>query len=135
MAKTININTGFMKFTFTDEDGDVFASFKLNPTDARLVNRCKNISEFFADLSRNPIQVKTVEDMTHYENVVEDKFCEFLGYDCRQSLFGRVAATDRLPDGRIFASHVLDTIIREIGPEIQKRRQANIARHTAKYAQ
>lgn len=135
MANKINsnINTGFMKFTFSDEDGDVFASFKLNPTDPRLMERCKNISKYFADVANSGVKVESIDDMISFELQVESKFCEFLGYDCRQSLFGQVAATDTMADGNIFAQHILDTIIASVASEIKKRRQENIAKHTAKY--
>jgi hypothetical protein len=56
-----------------------------------------------------------------------------LGYDCKKSLFGRIAATDIMADGRCFASHVLDVLAEHIGPEIRKRRAQLLARHTAKY--
>lgn len=131
MSELINANvkTGFVRFTFTDEDGDMFASFKINPTDPRLEKRCRSISEYFGNLA------KTAENKpgAEFEEIVEDKFCEFLGYDCRTSLFGQVAATDIMADGRMFASHILDTMMQKIGPEIQKRRRANIDRYAGKY--
>lgn len=128
--KTIDsaVNVGWVKFTFTDEDGEVFASFKIKPTDPRLMERCKNISGFFKELGSAGGEKTAAE----WERIVEDKFCEFLGYDCRKSLFEQVAATDVL-NGKLFASHILDAVIREVGPYVRQRRAANIARHTGKY--
>lgn len=127
MEKNINLNTGSVTFTFTDSDGDVFAHFKLNPTDPRLLKKCKDMANFFFSMTENrPAD-------TDYEELVEQKFCEFLGYDCKQSLFGRMAATAIFNDGRIFAAYVLDAVIAHIGPEIRKRRAANVARYTARY--
>lgn len=129
--ETVKINVGYSTFVFKDEHGDEFAKFKINPTDPRLMERCKNISRFFSDCASGKIE--DVNDSSVFEKMVEDKFCEFLGYDCRASLFGRVAATDVMSDGRTFANHVLETMIAKIGPEIASRRRANIARYTGKY--
>lgn len=127
----INTKVGYATFAFKDEEGAVFASFKINPTDPRLMERCKNIAKFFSDCAAG--KVEGANDAAAFEKMVEDKFCTFLGYDCRESLFGRVAATDVMADGRTFANHILDTMIQKIGPEIAARRRANIARYTAKY--
>lgn len=128
MQKNTVIDTGSMTFTFTDNDGDMFAWFKLNPTDPRMLKKCKTMAEFFLTAGKN------ARTPVEFEDIVEKKFCEFLGYDCRQSLFGRIAATDIMKDGRCFASHVLDVMIAHVGPEIKKRREKNLAKYTAKYA-
>lgn len=122
-----NMQVGFVKFVFRDEDDEIFASFKIKPTDPRLQERCKNISAFFAELATQ--QPKTAIE---WEDVVESKFCELLGYDCRQSLFGRVAATEVI-NGQIFAQHILRAIVREVGPYVRRSREARISKHTEKY--
>lgn len=127
MQKNTVIDTGSMTFTFTDNDGDMFAWFKLNPTDPRILKKCKTMAEFSLTAGK---KARTPAEL---EDIVEKKFCEFLGYDCRQSLFGRIAATDIMKDGRYFASHVLDVMIAHVGPEIKKRREKNLAKYTAKY--
>lgn len=131
MTNTVNsvLNAGFLKFTFTDNDGDVFASFKIKPTDPRLMGRCKSISQFFDDLAADSEEKRTP---AQWEEIVEDKFCEFLGYDCRKSLFSQVAATDVI-DGKMFANHILDAVVREVGPYLRRQRAQKIARHTGKY--
>ena len=129
--KTINTAVGYTEFAFKDENGEAFASFKIIPTDPRLMSRCKNISQFFSDIATG--NSSNVFDAESREKEIEDSFCTLLGYDCRESLFGRIAATDIMADGRTFSHHVLDALIQHIGPEIQKRRRANIARYTGKY--
>lgn len=54
MAQTFNENLGtsIQKFTFTDDDGVVVASFRLNPADVRLVNRIRDAAEFFCSRSQ-----------------------------------------------------------------------------------
>ena len=83
MKNTVNsvLDAGFLKFVFTDNDGDVFASFKIKPTDPRLMERCKKISKFFDDLATDTQDMRTP---AQWEDLVEAKFCEFLGYDCLQ---------------------------------------------------
>lgn len=127
MSQNTVIDTGSVKFTFTDKDGDVFAYFKLNPTDPRLLKKCKSMMDFFMTAGEN------VKSPSQWEEMVEKKFSEFLGYDCSKSLFGRIAATDVMKDGRIFASHVLDAMIAHVGPEIQKRRKERVEKYTARY--
>lgn len=129
--EVIKTNVGYSTFVFRDEDGDEFARFKINPTDPRLQTRCKNIAQFFSDVASG--KIRDINDSAALETAIEDKFCTFLGYDCRESLFGRVAATDVMADGRTFANHVLDAMIQKIGPEIAKRRRANINRYVGKY--
>ena len=128
MSQNTVIDTGSMKYTFTDKDGDVFAYFKLNPTDPRLLKKCKSMMDFFMTAD------ESTKSPSQWEETVEKKFSEFLGYDCSKSLFGRIAATDVMKDGRIFASHVLDAMIAHIGPEIQKRRKERVEKYTARYA-
>lgn len=129
---TTNISTGFMEFRFTDEDGDVFASFKLNPTDPRLHARVKNVAAFFDDLAKTKAPA-TAQGFLDVENAVEDKFCEFVGYDCRKTMFSRVAATDVMADGRMFLAHVMDVLLANVAPEIRRRREEHIRKYTQKY--
>lgn len=138
MAKTINtsLSSALLKFTFTDADGDVFASFKLNPADIRLVSRCEELAKFFDQIKDDTSKINTSEEMIKYNDLVEEKFNYLLGYDARGSLFGMMSATTILPDGDIFATKVLDKIIDAVGPEIAKRRQnmqAAVRKHTEKY--
>lgn len=127
MQNNTQIDTGSITFTFTNKDGEQFAWLKLNPTDPRMAGKCKNMADAFM------VANEEVTSHAQWEELVEDKFCDFLGYDCKKSLFGRIAATDIMADGRCFASHVLDVLAEHIGPEIRKRRAQLLARHTAKY--
>lgn len=138
MAQTVNENLGtsIQKFTFTDDDGVVVASFRLNPADVRLVNRIRDAAEFFAAEAKNAPAMATAEDILRFNNAVEDKICYVLGYDARQSLFGFISATTVLADGEIFAKKILAKIEEAAVQEIQKRKEALMAavkKHTAKY--
>ena len=138
MAQTVNENLGssVLKFTFTDSDGDVVASFRLNPADVRLVGRIQEAAKFFAQAAKEAPEKATAEDILMFNNAVEDKICDVLGYDARQSLFGFMSATTVLEDGEIFAKKILDKIEKAVVQEIQKRKEtlmAAVRKHTAKY--
>ena len=138
MAQTVNENLGssVLKFTFTDGDGDVVASFRLNPADVRLVGRIQEAAKFFAQAAKEAPETATAEDILKFNNAVEDKICDVLGYDARQSLFGFMSATTVLEDGEIFAKKILDKIEKAVVQEIQKRKEtlmAAVRKHTAKY--
>lgn len=138
MAKAINtgIGSSLLKFTFTDEDGEVVASFRMNPADIKLAQRCQEVSDFFEDIRDKTPDNATLEDVVKFNDELEDKICYLLGYDAKTSLFGLLSATSVMGDGNMFVVHVMDQIIKSVGPEIKKRQQAMakaISKHTAKY--
>ncbi len=140
MANTINknINSGLLKFTFTDNDGEVFAYFKMNPADINLAARCGEVSEFFnkraSEASKNP----TVEEMTQYGAEFTEKLDYLLGYKASETLFsGLMSPLTLMPDGNLFAFVVLETIVEAIEPEIKKRKQKMqkaMSKYTDKYS-
>lgn len=130
------IGSSLLKFTFTDNDGDIVASFRMNPADIKLAQRCKEISAYFEDLREKMPETATLEDAVKFNDELEDKICYLLGYDAKPSLFGIISATSIMGDGDLFAVHVINKIVESVGPEIQKRKDAMaqaVAKHTAKY--
>lgn len=134
------INTGignsFLKFTFSDDEGKVIASFRMNPADIKLSQRCQELSSYFEGLTEKTSENATLEDAVKLNNEVEEKICYLLGYDARQSLFGQISATSVLGDGNIFVGLVMEKIIEAVGPEINRRKQSMadaVEKHTAKY--
>ncbi|MBO5837281.1 MAG: hypothetical protein J6Q92_05245 [Oscillospiraceae bacterium] len=131
-----NIGASLLKFTFTDEDGEVVASFRMNPADVKLAQRCQEISAYFRDIRDQIPETATLEDAVKFNDELEDKICYLLGYDAKQSLFGIISATSILGDGNLFAVRVVNKIVESVGPEIQKRKNAMqqaVEKHTAKY--
>ena len=138
MAQTVNTNLGssILKFTFTDDDGEVVASFRLNPADVRLAGRVQEAANFFRKAAQSAPEQATVADILKYNNNVEEEICRVLGYDAHQELFGFMSATTILEDGEMFAQKNLDMISEAVLPEIQKRKAAlaeAVKKHTAKY--
>ena len=138
MAQTVNTNLGssIPKFQFTDDDGKVVASFRLNPADVRLAGRVQEAANLFRKAAQSAPEQATVADILKYNNNVEEEICRVLGYDAHQELFGFMSATTILEDGEMFAQKILDMISEAVLPEIQKRKAALAAavkKHTAKY--
>ena len=138
MAQTVNTNLGssILKFTFTDDDGEVVASFRLNPADVRLAGRVQEAANFFRKAAQSAPEQATAADILKYNNDVEEEICRVLGYDARDSLFGFMSATTILEDGEMFAQKILYMISEAVLPDIQKRKAALAAavkKHTAKY--
>ena len=138
MAQTVNTNLGssILKFQFTDDDGEVVASFRLNPADVRLAGRVQEAANLFRKAAQSAPEQATAADILKYNNDVEEEICRVLGYDAHQELFGFMSATTILEDGEMFAQKILDMISEAVLPEIQKRKAALAAavkKHTAKY--
>ena len=125
---------GIIKHTFTDEDGDVFATCRINPTDIKLLQRAEEVSEFF---EKTKIEENISQDeLIQYNDMLEEKISYLLGYDARQELFGLIPATSINQDGEMWAIVVMDAISTHIGPELEKRKKnmtAAINKYTEKY--
>lgn len=138
MAKTVDASIGssLLKFTFSDSDGDVVASFRLNPADVKLAARCEEVSRYFESKKGSYPQNATLDDVVKYNDELEEKICYLLGYDAKENLFGLLSATTILPNGEMFALKVVNKIAEAVKPELAKRKQkmqAAVAKHTAKY--
>ena len=130
------IGSALLKFTFSDAEGDVIASFRMNPADVKLANRCKEVSAFFENLRDNAPDDASLEDVVKFNDDLEEKICYLLGYDAKESLFGVVSATTICEDGELFVVKVMNKIVEAVGPEMQKRKAhmaSAVAKHTAKY--
>lgn len=127
MGKTIDtcFDDGILTFTFTNSEGEVFSSFKLNPTDVRAAARCEEVAAYFADRKNEVEDVSSPASVVaKYNEEIEEKINYILGYDARKTMFpSPITATTIFPNGSIFAFVILDTIANAIAPEIEKRRQ------------
>ena len=136
MKSNKTFNRGTIKFTFTDEDGEVFSSFRMNPTDIGLLKRAEEISKHFEDMKDRFSGVASADEMQRLNQDIEEKINFLLGYDASNEIFGEVTATTVSQDGEIFALMVMDTIAEKLKPEMEKRRlkmQKKNEKYTAKY--
>lgn len=139
MGKTINtkIDDGIITFTFTNNQDEVFAFFKMNPSDIHLAKRCEEVSSFFAKEETEIENITTLDDAYKYDNKIKEQFNYLLGYGAEGTLFsGMMTPTTILPNGSIWAFVILDTIVKAIEPELEKRRknaEKNISKYVEKY--
>ena len=136
MEATRQFNTGLIKFTFTDENGDVFSSFRMNPTDVNLLARAEEVSAYFENRKDKVPENADGAALKAFNDEIEEKINYLLGYDASKDIFGVITATTVNPDGEIFAFAVMDFIADKLAPEMEKRArkmQENISKYTAKY--
>lgn len=139
MSKVIDtkIDDGILTFTFTNQNDEVFASFRLNPTDVNVAARAEEVSEFFEHLEESFKKVATNREAAELNALIEDKLNYLLGYEASKDLFKEpITATTFFASGQMFAVIVLDKIVDAIKPEIEKRRkkmQAAVNKYTEKY--
>lgn len=131
-------NRGTIKFTFTDEDGEVFSFFRMNPTDVNLIKRAEEVAARFDAIKEGFSENPTADEMQALNQEIEGLINYLLGYEASDDIFGEVTATTISQDGDIFAFMVMDTIAEKIKPEIQKRKlamQKSMEKYTGKYEQ
>lgn len=140
MSRVINtkIDDGILTFTFTNNNDEIFASFKLNPTDINVAARAEEVSDFFNHLDVTLKNLASNKDAAELNKTIEDKINYLLGYEASKDLFREpITATTFFGNGQMFALIVLDKIVDAIKPEIEKRRkkmQAAVNKYTEKYA-
>ena len=133
--KNINIGSSFTKFTFTDENGDVVAYFRMNPTDIRLAERANEAVKYFQDKAETIKESPNVSDLIQYDKELTEKLNYILGYDAASTLFSFMSATTIMSDGKVFAAMVLETIANNLEADIRNRFEkfAAVEKYTAKY--
>lgn len=139
MSKTINtkIDDGILTFTFTNNQNEIFASFRLNPTDANIAARAEEVSAFFEKMEETVKNVASAKEAAKFNELIQDKINYLLGYEASKDLFREpITATTVFGNGQMFANIVLDKVADAIAPEIEKRRkkmQAEVDKYTEKY--
>lgn len=130
------IDANIRTYTFSDESGEVLASFRLNPADIRIPGRVFEAAEHFRKMAQEIPERVTDQEFLQLNNEWEERICYVLGYDARQSLFGFLSATTRLSNGESFGSVVMKRIAEAVAEEYRKRLEtlkAAVHKHTAKY--
>ena len=139
MSKTINTNIddGILTFTFTNNQNEIFASFRLNPTDVNIAARAEEVSAFFEKTEETVKNVTSAKEAAKLNELIQDKINYLLGYEASKDLFREpITATTVFGNGQMFANIVLDKVADAIAPEIEKRRkkmQAEVDKYTKKY--
>lgn len=127
--------TGMMKFRLTDDDGDVAASFRLNPADAKMLSRLEKTCAEAKEMADTAPAVTTGAEIEAYNDKLETMVCDALGLK-HDAVFEVLPGTAILPGGDLYAVNVLATVADAMAPEIAKRKanmQKAAAKYTAKY--
>lgn len=135
-AETKKFNTGRIKFIFKDENDEVFSSFRMNPTDANVIARAEEVSEYFEKRKNEVDHIASGKELAKYNQEIEEKINYILGYDASKEIFGEITATTISPEGEIFGVVLMDFIVEKLKPEIEKRRKImneSIDKYTKKY--
>lgn len=139
MSKVINtkIDDGILTFTFTNQNDEIFASFRLNPMDINIPARAEEVAEFFEHLNETIQKISSNKEAAELNKTIEDKINYLLGYEASKDLFKEpITATTFFANGQMFAVIVLDKVVDAIKPEIEKRKkkmQAAVDKYTEKY--
>lgn len=134
MVKNIetNVGTALTRIDFIDDDGMLLGFLKVNLSDARLIGRLGKFATFFRDYASGKENRKNVS----LNQAAAEQFCELLGYDCKDTLFGVLGPTSVLASGEMFAGRILRAITSEFVDEAKRRLNGKISqieKHTEKY--
>lgn len=135
MAKTIKLDPGVKRYTFVDDEGNVYSSFHINPGDFKLWARFKEVQEFFAGADLT-LKTGEPEELARLEDVVQEQMNKVLGYDCTEEAFGIVGACTPMPDGSAFFEHILNIINEDVPKELEsriKKSEERVERYTKAY--
>lgn len=138
MAKIndVSYNSGFQTFNFRDEDGELITSFKINPSDIGLMARCEEVQLFFEKEKAFLESASTPQQMLEVNNAIQQKIDYLLSTEDNTVFKKPLTATTIMPDGRIFAELLMDTVLDAVGPEIKKRAETQkkrLDKYTSKY--
>lgn len=116
------IDDGILTYEFENSEGEVFSSYRINPTDIKMIERSEEVSKRFESLAKDAPEMETEKQLAQYNNFIEEQFNYLLGYEASKDLFvPPMTATTVLPSGDIFAFLVMDSILDIIQPELEKR--------------
>lgn len=136
MSQT-KFSTGKVRHDFVDENGDVFAFYRINPTDVKTAERIMECADFFENL-KFPEQPEPAE-IFELNRTIEEKTDYMLGAGAASSLFSDVSAinfdVDENGEVRLFAGVVFESLLENFGPIIEKRvsQLKKASRYSKKY--
>lgn len=138
MAKTktfnTNIDDGLIHFTFTNNAGEVFSKFHINPTDVGLASRSQEVVKYLEELSKQ--EFSTVESIQKLDEMIAERVDYLLGYEASKTIFpAPYTPTTILPDGSMFVNTVISVIEKALRSEIEDRikKMKKVEKATEKY--
>lgn len=132
----VTYNSGFQVFNFRDEEGELLTSFKINPSDIGLMAKCEEVSVFFEKEKAYLENASTPQQMLEVNNAIQQKIDYLLGTENNTVFVKPLTATTIMPDGRLFAELLMETVLNAVEPEIKKRAESQknrLDKYTSKY--
>ena len=136
-TQNIVIDDGLKRFTFSNNDGEVFAEFSFNPADTSIIERYEDVVEAF-----NKIEIKgeNGDEMKESILAISDTFKEQFNYllnrDVSEGLFKVYSPITIFANGDFFAEVILTQVAKIIEKEYDVRLQKKakkIEKYTKKY--
>lgn len=128
------IDDGVKDYVFKNNKGDIFAEFSFNPADTGIVERYKEIIDFFKEYNYD-IEGDTFDFIEKFNAEIKEKFAYMLGANA-DGLFMKYTAMSIMGNGDFYAEVILDQvgqiIEKEMGVKFAEKK-ARIQKATAKY--
>lgn len=122
--KTTVIKSGLIKRELIDEDGDVVASYKLDPTDVKLAMRLEECSEFFEKFGKNLPKNSGLKELFEFNRQIEEKIDYILGKDASKSIFSEYSAVSFDDNGTMFIEKVYECLKKDLEGVLNSRAKA-----------
>lgn len=136
-VQNIVIDDGLKHFTFSNNDGEVFAEFAFNPADTSIIERYEQVVEVFNGIK---LEGDTPEERQQYLVTLSDTFKEqfdiFLNRQNAEGLFKKYSPITIFANGDFFAEVILHQISKIIEKEFDVRlqkKQKRIEKYTKNY--
>lgn len=136
-ATDIVIDDGRKTYNIKNQEGVILGSFSLNPTDVRIKERYKEVSEFLDNIE-NYIDKTWDEDTieNELEKILADKIDYLFDSKCSQEFFKITSPWSVMANGDFFVSNVIEAIGKVLKVDItarNKRLESKIQKYTKKY--
>ena len=138
MGNVIKIDDGTRTYDIQNKQGKLLCTFSFNPYDGGLVNRYKEVSNNLNVMASN-LDKENISEEEKYlkaESFIKEQYNYLFNSDVEGSFFSVLSPLTLMPNGSVFAEHVMeviaDTVKKESGVALEKVK-IRIEKHTKKY--
>lgn len=135
MEKVV-FQTGAKSYQIVDPEGNELGVFRFTPTDAGIIQRYKEVADYFAGIGDRIKEEDLEETLPSLEKEAGEKIDLLFGAPVSESFFKITSPFTVLEDGQTFAEQIVTVIGDLMKKEIAKREDAVKERqrkYTAKY--
>lgn len=124
MGNTIDINDGLKEYDIQNQHGEIIGCFKINPTDAGMVDRYNKSMKKLEDLkNKYSASDDSIDSFVSMQNDVVAELVYIVGNDSVLDFF-KVMGAFSLQNGQFYYEKVLNIIAGIIKKEGNKEKQA-----------